>query len=292
MVLYALCQGLSEPAFVLKIPYHPGSSGRLKRAFDHLTELAVRLEGSSLSGSVPRAIFFGEVQGYPVLVESFLPGRSLVSLAGNRARLKRCSSVFAWLAQFGLCTLQRVPSEEIRRRNLITPGFPVSELNLPESLREYAARTQDAMLREDDVLPLVFVHNDLIPRNVLLSENHIGLLDWEFSQRQGLPLLDGIDFAISMIRMFRNESFWPGFRHFVTSGDMLERQMRYEVRKLAATLQVKRHWIEGLLVSYLLGVLSTTSEYGDDVFQSMAMLSAGGVTRELDELAPMPETGT
>jgi hypothetical protein len=288
MVLYALGRGLSEPAFVLKIPYDPTASGRLKRAFDHLTELTVRLDGSPLSGSVPRPIFFGEVEGHPVLVESFLRGRSLMSLPGDRARLRGCLRVFAWLAQFGLHTVQKVRAEEIQRRGLVIPDDIIAELDMPGPLREFAEHVQEEMLRGDEPLPLVFVHNDLIPRNVLLSDGHVGLLDWEFSERQGLPLLDGIDFAVNMIRMVRGEDLWPAFRRLVLSGDSLARQMRCEVRKLGAALGVKRQWIEGLLVGYLLRVLSTTTAYGDDVLQAVSMLSAGGLTGALDELAPVP----
>lgn len=288
MVLYALARGLSEPAFVLKIPYDPASSARLKRAFDHLTELAVRLDGSPLSGSVPKPLFFGEVEGTPVLVESFLHGRSLMSLPGDRARLRGCLRVFAWLAQFGVHTVQRVRAEEFQPRGLVIPDDVAGALGLPRPLREFAERVEEEMLRGEEPLPLVFVHNDLIPRNVLLSDHHVGLLDWEFSERQGLPLLDGIDFAVNTIRMVRGEGLWPAFQRFVLSGDSLAWQMRYEVRRLGAALGVKRRWIDGLLVGYLLRVLSTTTAYGDDVLQAMALLSAGGLVRAFDDLAPAP----
>jgi hypothetical protein len=286
-VLYGLCQGLSEPAFVLKVPYDREWAGRLKIAFDHLSQLMVRLEGSPLLKSIPKPLFYGEIENYPVLVESFLGGWSPVSLCRDRARLRVCASVFAWLAHFGLCTREEVSTQEIQRLGVVHPDRPIAELKLPASIRKYAKTALDGIIREKGMMPLVFVHNDLNPRNIAFSKGRIGLLDWELSRRSGLPLIDGIHFSISTIMMLRNERLWPAFRRFVTIDDALGWQMRYEVRKLGAHFGVKRQWIEGLLVSYLLNKLSTTSEYGEDIWQALEFLCAGGLASVLDEISPI-----
>ena len=174
-----------EPDAVVKLGANVPAEARALTAFGAAAQ--------SAHAAIPRLVAEGEVGGVPLLVENPLPGTPAPGMLRHRpgavGRLLRI--VAAWLAEWNAATADVRPFEHddaerhvLARARRVAPLWPGGAAHVAH-LEHLCARAVGTNL------PFVTAHNDLTSANVLLDhDGRVGIVDWERSADQCLPLGD------------------------------------------------------------------------------------------------------
>jgi len=181
------------PRLVVKLP-RAGAAPSLAPEAAGLGAAAAH--GLDADGSAPRLVFLGEPEalgGWPVLVETAIPGRPLDAAAVRRRPSRAADAVEDWLRRVA-AGAPREPGAERLARLVARPLEPVAGLGPAEhDLVEQTLEVCAPLAGAD--LPVVLEHGDLSHPNVLLGPGgRIGAVDWELAEPRGLPLHDLIFF--------------------------------------------------------------------------------------------------
>lgn len=192
VVFLILPQGQSQPVLVAKVPRLANGSAAIKREAANLRVVqASRTHGFD---SIPRLIAFETYRGYPILVETALVGTLLKPTIIGSDINYYCKLVLDWLIDLQQSTRCCTGTEDSRLMNIVEQPFRYLEACFPLSVEEGRLLEQTwrlvANLRETS-LPLVFEHGDLSHPNLfLLSNERLGVVDWELAEPQGVPGYD------------------------------------------------------------------------------------------------------
>ena len=195
--------GAERPAYVAKVPTTEPAARSVKREAARLTDLAGRELGAA-STAVPRVVAHLEHHGWPVLVTTALPGRSMLAGYHSWRHTARRESVAADLAAAGwwLSDLHRVTANGAR-------GMDASLDGVAEAIRtRFGARHDVAAdlagvegLRQrlaGLLVPMSVVHGDFWPGNLLVCDGQVsGVIDWEMARLDGPATSDLARFAIA-----------------------------------------------------------------------------------------------
>lgn len=204
VIVFVLAAGETRPRCVLKIPRSRRENGSLAHEHWMITELR-RQRGQAGEAQLPAPLAAPVIQGWQVVVEKMLPGRLFSSqvplgqplnltLAGQHLRQVR-----EWLVAW-----QRAahPQPVVLTRDDIQQLFlePIQAARRTLDLRPHELAFLDGMSQQAADLvgrqvPLGFVHGDLRPGNILCVDDELCVLDWQFGQMRGLPLLDWFEFG-------------------------------------------------------------------------------------------------
>ena len=177
---------------VAKLPRRPGDVSGISREAAVLTEVAGRTD--ALRDRIPRVVQLSTDGARSFLLETAVPGE-LVGPEAVRARGER-------LVEAGLEFVGRLPVSGS------TDAEPSWFTRLVENPLEGVAQRVDLPTARDLVdrtierlhplrtasLPLVFEHGDLGHPNLLYDGRHLGAVDWERAEAQGLPCGDLVFF--------------------------------------------------------------------------------------------------
>lgn len=189
-------RGGKEPVLVLKTARHPTGQASLER--EHLM-LRALWGDTRFTNGVPRPLGFFTLDGAQVLIESYLPGKSLAVLLRRRLRTQLpavrqdLNQALSWLGQFQSATCsEREPF----------PANMVVEISLVRlngaGLPTPFAKNLYAMAKDWEwfEVPWVGRHGDYWPGNLLVGENrNLGVIDWENYTPHELPFYDLFSFA-------------------------------------------------------------------------------------------------
>jgi Ser/Thr protein kinase RdoA (MazF antagonist) len=132
----------------------------------------------------------GQQHGLPFIAQSAIPGRSAaIVLAHESAQLcGLLSALTAWLRSWHARTRHDV---ELANSHLeawvLEPATRLLGNDAPEYLAWLRQRCQAVAGRR---VALVATHNDLTMANVLVSDDGLGIVDWEAATASGTPLAD------------------------------------------------------------------------------------------------------
>jgi hypothetical protein len=157
-----------------------------RRILEHeATVLPALADRASVAALVPKLLFAGEVDGRLVTVQSPLPG------AAAAAKLTPAHRQF--LAQ--LRNGQVKPASSTRM--VATLGERLAALATPRP--QLVATLESVMLVLDALqAPSTIVHGDFAPWNLRSHAGRICAFDWEYSELDGLPLIDETHYILQL----------------------------------------------------------------------------------------------
>ena len=182
--------GSDRPSLVAKLPRRVDDDAGLRREWANLRRLQeLWPEGR---GSYPEMLLLDRVDGQPVLVETALRGKALHHRAVRRAPQRTLTLVEGWLDGMPVTGASGDDGAWFDRRL----EAPLRAFASQAALGDETRRLVDQTLRIVDPLggarfPFVFEHGDLTHPNLLVAPGgHLGVVDWELSQPNGLPVHD------------------------------------------------------------------------------------------------------
>jgi hypothetical protein len=173
-LLFVFKDGDTKPFAVLKATKDPIAFDRLSKEYETLSYLATN---ATIEGVVPRPLAFFELMGHTCILESALGGTPLVyAMKGLRTRggMMRMKDIFRMVVD-----------------------------TLIHLVHEDGVNTGRAQKK-----PTVVEHGDLNPSNLSIARDSIKMFDWEYSNINGMPLHDLLDFSLKYVlfaRYLRNE---------------------------------------------------------------------------------------
>lgn len=184
---------------VVKFGRAPGGTEKFDREEAGLSLVAE--VGGAAARCAPRSLARFDVDGYPVGVQTAMPGQDCGQLL--RGPLPRAVKVRA---------LQRVVSWtiEVARTTSAPPSALAPEwetLRAALSARSAGAAgaaraapdAAELLPRVAGAVPAVFVHGDLADGNVVVSLRTMHAVDWESARRHGPPLWDLLYFSVNTL---------------------------------------------------------------------------------------------
>jgi len=210
-------EGQRVPAFVVKIHRDPAEREAVENERAVLEGLHAR--GEFFRQSVPRVLFSGRIGGFSVLVQSALAGspmRGAVSGEGTpepASARRNIDLSLGWLirCQRAVATGPAPDGRDWRRLALpaIAAFRAVFDLSREEVGYLDGLRSTVEQLPAGRV-PVVLQHGDFSRQNILVSGAgaavRIGVIDWTFCRRDGLPLHDLVFFLVTYCLQARRQS--------------------------------------------------------------------------------------
>jgi len=190
----------------------------------------------------PQLVIAGECEGFPVTVQTALPGHP------PSRRLSTAHRRFL----DGLSVDARRPAGDAGIIRSLRERIASLVLARPHLLAALDAAT---VALDGASLPTTIVHGDLAPWNLRAHDGEIAAFDWEYADVDGLPLLDEV-------------------QHVVQVGFFLEDrtadQVHHRLQELAvgAPLRLRPEQIRALQVISLLGILVRTLQRLDKGYTS------------------------
>jgi hypothetical protein len=180
-----LAPGRRQADRVLKFARMPGHTGPFER--DARGYELARAAGPMVVARCPRPLGRIELDGYHAALEESASGTELTRLLrfpiSREDKLLAVEPVARWLHDVARETASSFEAFGPERERLKQVGAPVELVDgLPP-------------------VPGVFRHNDLGEENVLVSDGGFKVVDWEWAQRDSLPLADLVFFAQRVLRI-------------------------------------------------------------------------------------------
>ena len=191
---------VSEPrgggGFMLRIPLTPQVSVQQRHNLETLTKIVAKLGPDSfLAGLLPQPLATLECKGNPVFVERLCPGFDL----RNCYRRQDLSGVFRLGLDFLLKLHREFDESRTHSSASIDSWLRVREHHIYKNLPSFPEGSLESLVEDAKKclhgcrLPMVCTHGDFWPGNLLTTERGdslTGVVDWEFSDLEGIPLLD------------------------------------------------------------------------------------------------------
>jgi aminoglycoside phosphotransferase len=183
--------GSDEIRLVAKLPRRADDDAGLRREHANLRRLRdLWPEGR---GSYPEVVLLERVDRQPILIETAVSGKALHHRAARRNPRRVIALAERWLDGLPVTGMSSDDPGWFDR-TLVAPldGFA----GQAAALGDEARRLVDQTLRivgplADARFPLVFEHGDLTHPNLLLRPgDRLGVVDWELSRPEGLPVHD------------------------------------------------------------------------------------------------------
>lgn len=166
-----------EPACVIKMAADEERATKLRREFENLTLLRVRLTDRTLLRSLPTPITLEERARLVTVVYSYVAGRSPASALSYPHRQatapKVLERVAEWLVAFQAATKAEAPAPDNGHDDLADAPASADEIELLRHMEGSGFATPQKM---SGVWGLQ--HGDLKPEHILWRDGSIGVLDW------------------------------------------------------------------------------------------------------------------
>jgi len=235
-----------EPVLIAKVPSRPDYAPTMKSAFDMLREFYSSSRLKDLAASVPRPLYEGEIQGFPLFLESYCSGRTL-PLRGYHLRYEpyRCfASATAWLKQFHMKTGEITAGEEEINRLFISlirtaaSAFP----QLDEKLKPLQER---CLSLSQKPIPIVCSHGDYTAKNILFSRDaeDVRIIDWERHQKRDLPFFDLLKFALWFTCGRKRLSLFDGLKDCLVN----DKRIKTAIRDYLSAMAIEKE-LEAILI--------------------------------------------
>jgi aminoglycoside phosphotransferase (APT) family kinase protein len=186
-IWYLVPPGATEPHLVAKVTRQAAMNERLENEVAILRQIESTDFGPTVS--IPRAISIAHAGGLAIAVESVVPGQPFASRARPKLGDPALAVAVEWLTRMGAAT-----------QSAVSPSTIAEALgrSVDRCVRLYALTSAEETFLSDRVdrvaalgCPTVLMHGDPGTWNLLLTKDqHLGVLDWEAAEPDGLPLWD------------------------------------------------------------------------------------------------------
>jgi hypothetical protein len=191
----------TEPRWVAKIPRNPQDNERLVREYSLIQNLRDR--GSFfVRATVPGPLWMSSIGGHVLVLEPYLHGQRMDDLLMRTVSSSSSNASTCMYVQMALEWILHAQLEEGAQPRRLSTGQVQRYLIEPMSTLRSTARlmpAESAFLDRIEAnlgclaqrpLPLVFYHGDFQPANLLVTSSGLKVIDWEFGEPLGLPLMD------------------------------------------------------------------------------------------------------
>lgn len=286
-VLYCFPRDRMRQAVIVKIQKDDLHLPLLENEHLRLKVLHAHEGLGELRESIPRPLYFGQVAGHPVLIETYMPGVPF-SKHARRREPDSFLKLSEWLRAFHFRTLGAT-------RTLTEPEIGVYFLRPLESAMQAINGNRSVHLfldnfgrRLEDLsggkLPLVFSHNDLCLNNVRFDGERIRVIDWEFSRHPDLPVSDLINAFLFFAMTWRRLSYTEAFRLTFFGDNRLSLLFRRCPKPYVEDLGLSPGMLHFLLVQYLISRIPLLRSVGnlanlEDTLGCLGALAEGRVAQ-------------
>jgi hypothetical protein len=204
LIAFVLASGETRPRCIVKLPRSRRDNESLAHEHWMISELR-RRRGPEGDRQLPEPLAAPVVDGWQAVVERMLSGKVFSSVVptGEQFSLalaqQHLRQVSAWLAAWQEAAqpqAQVLTASDVR--SLFVDPIKAAQDTLELHPHELVYLDRLGQRSEGLVgcrLPLGFVHGDLRPGNILIAGQELCVLDWQFGQMRGLPLLDWFEFG-------------------------------------------------------------------------------------------------
>jgi hypothetical protein len=293
-VLYCLPQDGRRQAVVVKIQKESLKLPLLENEYVHLKALHGHERLRDLRASIPRPLFFGEMAGHPVLVQTYVPGVPF-SKFSRRRDPEWFLRLSEWLRRFHVRTLRAprfLTGEDIGVYFLHPLESAMRTIkgdgSLGTFLNDFGRKAEELCGAS---LTFVFNHNDLTLNNIRFHGDRVGVIDWEFSRDPDLPLSDLMNAFLFFAMTWKRVSYPEAFRLAFAGGSELSLLLRRCLRDYFRDLGLSPAMLVPLVVQYLISRILLLKSIGsvegcEDTLCCLNALADGRVG-----LAPWDEVG-
>ncbi len=204
-LLFLFDRGSHLPFAVAKVSNTANNSSLLNTEFEALKSLH-GLHSGKFTKTIPEPMVFFEHNELSVLIQTYLPGRSIYFDLRNSLFPKRYFSNHFGMAQEWLVKFQTVTKitefcidEQFIGENIFQPlekfqhCFDTSSTE--RIMISYTMHETNKLLGKR--IPLVACQGDFWPRNLIIQDNTACVVDWEHYREQSTPFTDLFMFATS-----------------------------------------------------------------------------------------------
>lgn len=236
-----------EPTVVCHIPM----SQPAILHYQHHQEICARLWQNEALGEwrkvLPRVLYQGFYENHPYWLEAPLPGipasRVIQQDERRESVLRAVTEAILHLHQCTSCVVTfderlfekwvRGPLQAIRESTL-----PLYYPQSPKTLSKIEQRLAAQLLGKP--ITISWIHGDYWPENILVTPDGAcatGIVDWELSQPDGLPLLDLVNLLLSMYRSLEAKELGHIIVELLEQGEWppTEREICNEARQRLGT---------------------------------------------------------
>ena len=190
-VLLCFSGGGVLPSVVAKRALTMAANATSLREATLLTRLGPGVQNAG--ARIPQPLRVEQIAGHSLFLQATLSGQSIASLLALRPGrlLDLMERVVCWLERWNRSTMVVKPLDRTRLdQALLAPAALLTPfLEQGEEYRQWLAMR--CALAVGVPIPLVSMHGDLTMSNILVDgHGHLGIVDWETGQEEGLPLVD------------------------------------------------------------------------------------------------------
>lgn len=194
--IFFICDENGKGSLVAKVFTSASDAAFLKAEYENLRRIHSDFSGREFLAAVPYPAYFGVICGRLVYMEEFCQGRDFREKINTPEGGKYFSAALEWLKNFHLATCSKgsfspQSEEEDFSRWYSENGQFLGVYFSQDALKRFMRGNFSGSIRD---LPAVFWHRDFTHYNMLIGAKGISVLDWEYSQSQGLPLADAVTF--------------------------------------------------------------------------------------------------
>lgn len=285
VIVYCLPEERNAPPLVAKIQRADMAIPQLDNEYVQLKALHALPGLEEMRGSIPKPLFFGELAGHHVMIETYLPG---VPFSKHlRRKGPRCLHwSFEWLTAFHARTVKetrRLTAGEIEIHFLAPLESAIGGMDALRPFRPFlmAYRRRIEALA-DITIPVVFCHHDLCLNNIRFHKDAVGVIDWEFARYPDLPFLDVINLFLFSAMTWKGLRYPKAFALAFAENGGLSTLLKRMVREYCETLRLDPGLVGPLVVQYLISRISLLGSIGstagvEDSIRCLAAVATGQV---------------
>lgn len=190
------------PKFYIRIPRNPHFFNFLKQEYNSLLYLQKQLGNTPIEDTFSAPILFEKICDHHVLITTAKQGKPMFmriqdSILARKKRLREYIEIsFEWLNTFHSSTAKRGEILDINnfKKYIEDPLLKFQKMRVGEN-SDYLFLLIDKMKSYlGDSLFISACHGDFSPYNILISNNKIGIIDWEDFEKKAISLRDVFQF--------------------------------------------------------------------------------------------------
>ena len=191
VILHRFSRGDARPSAVAKMNLTKQHAGN--RAREAIILASLGPAARSAGAQIPELLSFGQINHYPVLLQSPISGQSFAKLLSSHPnRLPEVlERITAWLERWNRETMAvRSLDCGLRERDFLAPAATLAPvLENGDEYRKWLEMRSARLLGVP--VPLVATHNDLTMWNIFReNKEDLAIIDWETARDADLPLVD------------------------------------------------------------------------------------------------------
>ena len=227
-----------------------------RRSNENTTLLYIHEQLPQLRDSTPEPMLEGIFQGYHYFVQSQIQG---VTMDTNHQNLKHCSDqAVNFLVELAEATTF-VQNDLNRVEQYFTS---LASIDDPDQLQLTSIRNELIAALKTSPPSLVLVHGDYKIENVIFNRKDyrlLGVIDWDLSRLQGMPLFD-LFYLLTYNRLITENEFFYQFYHDLISGKLADWEYKH-ITRYAKRLKIPEDLITYYAVLFFLDYINNRSPY-------------------------------